>query len=157
LTPSPSATAPAGFHWSQGPDGTSVIVPANWTRQNVSGASVRWVQPSAGAQIQLDTTPWGVADPVQHWRNFASEVRAKRSFTGFRQIRLGSRFTPRGWPAADLDFAWTTQDHGAMLASDRGFTVNGRQYALFVTFPSARRGNYADLLTRVFGSFQPPR
>jgi hypothetical protein len=155
--PIPSATIPPGFSPAQGPRGASIALPSGWTRRAAKPDSVQWVQPSTGAQVQLDTTPWGVADPVQHWKNFSREVAADGFFTGFRQAALGPRFTPRGWPASDLEFTWTTKDHGAMVATDRGFTVNGRQYALFVAYPADRRGEYADLLSTIFSSFQPPR
>ncbi|HZE33224.1 MAG TPA: serine/threonine-protein kinase [Actinoallomurus sp.] len=156
-SPVSSAAIPPGFSPAQGPRGASIALPSGWTRQLVKPDSVRWVQSSTGAQIQLDTIPWGVTDPVEHWRNFAREVVADRSFTGFRQIALGRRFTARGWPASDLGFVWTTKNHGEMVATDRGFTANGRQYALFVTYPASRRGEYADLLSTIFGSFQPSR
>jgi serine/threonine protein kinase len=155
--PIPSATIPPGYHPTQGPRGASIALPPGWTRQMEKPDSVLWVQSLSGAQIQLDTTPWGVADPVQHWKDFSREVVADRSFTGFRQIALGHRFTPRGWPASDLEFAWTTRDHGEMVATDRGFTANGRQYALFVAYPAGYQGKYAGLLPTIFGSFQPPR
>jgi hypothetical protein len=155
--PSPSVTIPPGFSPAQGPRGASIALPPGWTRQLAKPDSVRWVQPSTGAQIQLDTIPWGVTDPVEHWRNFSREVVADHSFTGFRQVALGRRLTPRGWPASDLEFVWTTRDHGEMVATDRGFTANGRQYALFVAYPAGRRGEYADLLSTIFSSFQPSR
>jgi serine/threonine protein kinase len=154
-TPSPSATIPPGFSPSQGPHGASIALPSGWTRQAAKSDSVLWVQSSTGAQVQLDTIPWGVADPVQHWKNFSNEVIAKQSLPGYRQISLGQRFTARGWPTADLEFSWTTRDHGEMLATDRGFTANGRQYALYVTYPAARRSDYTDLLPKIFGSFRP--
>ena len=158
-TPAPlaGATTPSGYSPVQGPRGASIALPPGWTRQLLKPDSVRWVRASTGAQIQLDTIPWGVADPVQHWKNFAREVTADGFFTGFRQVALGPRFTSRGWPASDLEFTWTTKDHGEMVAIDRGFTANGRQYALFVTYPAGRQGEYAGLLSKIFGSFQPPR
>ncbi|MDN3351867.1 serine/threonine-protein kinase [Actinomadura sp. DC4] len=158
-TPSPTATPaptlPPGFHWSTGPDGSRVAVPAGWTRQVVGASSVRWSLASTGEQIQMDTIPWGVADPVEHWRNFASEVRTKNTVPGFAVTRLGDRFTARGWPAADLFYNWSTRDHGTMRAVDRGFTANGRQYAILVTAPVAYWDKDAGYLSSIFESFQP--
>jgi hypothetical protein len=42
-------------------------------------------------------------------------------------------------------------------ADDRGFTANGRQYALLVSAPASRWGHYSDLMKTIFDSFQPAR
>jgi serine/threonine protein kinase len=156
-TASPTPTLPAGFHWSEGPDGARMAIPAGWTRQVVGPASIRWTRASTGEQIQLDTIPWGVADPAEHWRRFAGEVRARNTVPGFSVTRIGDRFAPRGWPAADLTYSWLTHDHGTMRAIDRGFTAHGRQYAILVTAPATRWSADAGLLDTIFGSFEPGR
>ncbi|TQL98575.1 serine/threonine protein kinase [Actinoallomurus bryophytorum] len=158
LTPrsTPSARVPAGYQRSPGPGGASLLVPTGWTRQ-VRKNSVLWTQPSTGAQIQLDTTPWDYADPVAHWREFERQVRARNLPPGFREVRLSDRFTaPGGWPASDLAFTYLTKDHGIMTATDRGLTANGRQYAIFVAYPGGKNRYPPDLADRVIGSFQPP-
>jgi serine/threonine protein kinase len=156
-TASPRPTLPAGFRWSSGPDGSRVAVPAGWTRQVVGPSSIRWTQASTGEQIQMDTIPWRVADPVEHWRRFEGEVRAKNTVPGFNATRISDRFTPRGWPAADLTYSWLTRDYGTMRAIDRGFTANGRQYAILVTAPAQHWSKDAGLLNTIFDSFQPAR
>jgi eukaryotic-like serine/threonine-protein kinase len=157
-TPSPSLTpgptVPAGYHRSQGPGRSSIAVPAGWTRQVLGPSSVRWTQPGTGAHIQVDSIPWGVDDPVEHWRNFAGEVRAKGTLSDFQQIRLSGRFAPRGWPASDLEYTWSS-DHGTLRALDRGFTANGRQYAILVAAPSGQWVHYATMMNGLFGSFKP--
>jgi serine/threonine protein kinase len=158
-TPDPAPTTvptvPAGFHRAGGPRGSSIAVPSGWTRQVLSGDSVRWTQPSTGAHIQVDTIPWKVADPVEHWRQFESEVMAKANLPGFRETRLSGRFDPRGWPASDLEYTWSTRDHGTLRAYDRGFTAGGRQYAILVAAPSRQWSRYSDLPSTIFNSFQP--
>ncbi|MFB9840339.1 hypothetical protein, partial [Actinoallomurus acaciae] len=148
-------TVPAGYHRSAGPEGTSLAVPAGWTREARGSSSVLWKQPSTGAYVQIDTIPWGVKDPVEHWHVFEREVQAKNVLPGFRELRLSGRFSPRGWPASDLEYTWTTSDHGTMRAIDRGFTVNGRQYAVLVAGPASRWDSYPGVMDGVFGSFQP--
>jgi serine/threonine protein kinase len=154
-TASPTPTLPAGFHWSDGPDRSQIAVPAGWTRQVVGPSSIRWTQASTGEQIQLDTIPWGVADPAEHWRRLDKEIRAKKTVPGFGEPRVSDHFAPRGWPAADLTYNWLTRDHGTMRAIDRGFTANGRQYAILVTAPVTYWGKDAELINTIFGSFQP--
>ncbi|GLY91367.1 serine/threonine-protein kinase [Actinoallomurus iriomotensis] len=154
-TPTPSATVPAGYHRSAGPVGSSIAVPDGWTHQPRGTSSALWKDPSTGAYIQVDAIPWGVKDPVEHWHIFEQEVQAKHVLPNFREIRLGGRFSPRGWPASDLEYTWTTADHGTMRAVDRGFTANGRQYAILVAAPESQWGRYSQVMNGVFGSFQP--
>jgi hypothetical protein len=156
-TPSPtlSPTVPAGFHRTNGPVGSSVAVPAGWTRQVLSDKSVRWTQTSTGAHIQVDSIGWGTSDPVAHWRQFEHEVVAKNTLPGFHETRLSGLIAPRGWPAADLEYTWSTRDHGTLRAYDRGFTEGGRQYAILVAAPSGQWGRYSDLPEAIFNSFQP--
>jgi hypothetical protein len=132
-------------------------VPAGWTRQVVGASSVRWTQASTGEQVQMDNIPWRVADPVEHWRRFEGEVRANNNVPGFNATRISDRFTPRGWPAADLSYSWLTKDYGTMRAIDRGFTANGRQYAILVTAPVQLWSKDADLMNTIFDSFEPAR
>ena len=153
---SPSADpVPPGYQRSVGPAGASVLVPKGWTREVLKNA-VQWREPTTGAQIQLDTTPWEYADPVTHWKEFERQIRAKNSPPGFREVRLSGRFTTRGgWPASDLEFTYQTNDHGTIEATDRGVTVDGRQYAIFIAYPHAGRNRYPNLADTVMNSFQP--
>jgi serine/threonine protein kinase len=161
LAPTPPPTSrpllPAGFHWADGPVGTRIAVPRGWTRRVVgsNGLSVRWTQASTGGQIQLDSIPWGVAGPVEHWRRFEGEVRAKNALPGYSRIDLSGPFTKRGWQGADLSYTWVTRDHGTLRATDRGFTANGRQYAILVAVPAADWSRHATLVDKIFRSFQP--
>jgi hypothetical protein len=154
-SPTPTPAAPAGYHRSPGPRGSSIAVPPGWTREVVTADSVRWSQPSTGAYIQVDTIPWKVADPVAHWRLFEREVLAQGHLPGFRAIRVSGRYAARGWPAADLEYTWSTRDHGLMRSYDRGFTAGGRQYALLVNAPSSGWSRYSSLPDTIFGSFEP--
>jgi serine/threonine protein kinase len=152
---SPSNPVPPGYQRSVGPAGASVLVPKGWTRQVLKNA-VQWTEPSTGAQIQLDMTPWDYPDPVAHWKEFERQVKAKNSLPAFHEVRLSDRFTtPQGWPASDLEFTYLTRDHGTIAATDRGVTVGGRQYAIFVAYPYGNRGRYPGLVSRVMSSFQP--
>jgi serine/threonine protein kinase len=154
-SPTPSPALPAGFTRSAGLDGSSLAVPVGWTRRQRGPSSVIWIQPGTGAYIQMDDIPWGVAGPVEHWRRFEEDVLAKNALPGFREIRLSGRLDLRGWPAADLVYTWRTRDHGTMRAADRGFTVNGRQYAILVASPGRRWAGYSGMLKSIFDSFQP--
>jgi len=68
--------------------------------------SVQWNEPGTGAHVQVDTIPWLVADPVEHWRRFRAEVERRRTLPGFRLIRIGAGFPMRGWLAADVEYSW---------------------------------------------------
>jgi serine/threonine protein kinase len=153
-TPTPSPTVPAGYHRSPGPGGSTVTVPSGWTREVLGPSSVRWTQPGTGAHVQVDTIPWGTDDPVEHWRRFAGEVREKNTLPGFRQLRLSDAFSARGWPASDLEYTWLS-DHGTLRAVDRGFTANGRQYAVLVAGPSSQWPRYSGMLDTIFPTFRP--
>jgi serine/threonine protein kinase len=153
-SPPPGPTVPAGYRRTAGPTGSSIALPPGWNRQTREN-SVLWKQPSTGAYVQVDAIPWGVEDPVEHWHVFEREVQAKNVLPGFRERRLSGRFSYRGWPASDLEYTWTTSDHGTMRAIDRGFTANGRQYAVLIAAPAGSWPRYADVVQGVFGSFQP--
>lgn len=154
-SPSPRPTTPPVLQRSKGPGAVSIAVPAGWSRQVISGSSVRWTQRSTGAQIQVDAIPWDVPDPVEHWQHFEREVVMKGTLPGYHELWLSDRFPARGWPAADLEYTWTTRIHGTLRAYDRGFTANGRQYALLVAAPIDRWSRYAPLVNAVFASFEP--
>ena len=157
--PSPSATpkptTPPGFHRANGPDGSKIATPAGWSRQVIGPHSVRWTQTSTGAHIQVDSIPWGTTDPVAHWRKFEREVVAKNTLPGFHATRLSQKFDARGWPASDLEYTWSTRDHGTLRAVDRGFTAGGVQYAILVAAPSSRWSAYSGYMDAIFASFQP--
>ncbi len=123
----------------------------------LSGASVRWTDPSTGAQIQVDTIPWGTADAADHWRNFAREVRAKNTLPGFQELGLRDHTVVQRWPAADLEYTWETRDHGRLRALDRGFTANGRQYAILVAAPAGQWSRYEFMPAVISDAFQPGR
>jgi hypothetical protein len=148
-------TVPAGFHRSNGPRGSSIAIPAGWTRRVVGADSIRWTRTSTGAYVQVDTIPWEATDPVAHWQEFEREVLAKNTLPGFQEIGLSGRFSSRGWPAADLEYTWSTHDHGTLRAYDRGFTVEGRQYAILVVAPTGRWSSYSDLPNMIYATFQP--
>jgi hypothetical protein len=159
-TPTPTPTiprpkTPPGFRRAAGPDGSRIAVPAGWTRQVIGPHSVRWTQTSTGAHIQVDAIPWGTPDPVAHWRKFEREVVAKNTLPGFHSTRLSQRFQARGWPASDLEYTWSTRDHGTLRAVDRGFTAGGRQYAILVAAPSGQWSSYSGVMGSIFDSFQP--
>jgi serine/threonine protein kinase len=158
--PSPPADStpavPPGFNRSHGPGGATLAVPHGWTRQaSRSGASVRWMDTATGAHVQVDTIPWGVQDPVDHWRVFEKDAVRNKTLPGFEPIHLGDRFAPRGWPAADLEYTWLTKGRGTLRAYDRGFTANGHQYAILVAAPADRWSRYSGFLDTIFASFQP--
>ncbi len=151
----PSDQIPAGFHRASGPERATVAVPSRWTRQVLGAASVRWTDRATGAYIQVDSIPWGVSDPVEHWRNLQAEIVSKHRLPGFTSDRLGEEFTQRGWRGADLEYTWNSSDHGRMRAYDRGFTANGHQYAIMVAAPAASWSAYAGYPDQLFATFRP--
>jgi serine/threonine protein kinase len=157
LVTSPPDTpgVPAGYQRSDGPGGATLAVPRGWTRRARSDASVTWSDPVTGAYVQLDSIPWGVTDPVEHWTRFTNDVVSEKRLSGFRRTRLGPRFTARGWPAADLEYTWMSATYGRLRAYDRGFTAGGHQYALLVAAPQIRWSRYSGLVNTTFTSFRP--
>ncbi|HEY0541663.1 MAG TPA: serine/threonine-protein kinase [Actinoallomurus sp.] len=154
-TPGRDATTPPGWSRVQGPYGSSIALPAGWTRQMVTPTSVQFVQRATGAQVQVDAIPWGVANPTEHWRRFAGEVRTKNALPAFRELSLSNPFTARGWSAADFEYTWLTRDYGTLRGYDRGFTANGRQYAILVAGPAGKWDRFAGLPKTIFDSFRP--
>jgi serine/threonine protein kinase len=162
--PSPSAASPSadstpavppGFKRSYGLGGETLVVPHGWTRQVVGVDSVRWTDRATGAHVQLDTIPWQVEDPADHWRRFEREVVSKNTLPGFRPMRLVDPYAARGYPTSDLEYTWLTKARGRLRAFDRGFTANGHQYAILVAAPADRWTDYARHMDTIFNSFQP--
>jgi serine/threonine protein kinase len=153
--PGPPPGVPAGYQRSGGPEGATLAVPPGWTRKVRSAASVTWSDPVTGAYVQLDSIPWGVTDPVEHWARFTNEVVSKKRLPGFRRTRLGPRFVARGWPAADLEYTWMSATYGRLRAYDRGFTAGGRQYAIMVAAPEVQWSRYSGLVNTTFTTFRP--
>jgi hypothetical protein len=44
-----------------------------------------------------------------------------------------------------------------MRAIDRGFTANGRQYAILVAAPAGQWSHYAEMMNAVFAGFRPAK
>ncbi len=153
-SPSPTATTPAP-RLSAGPEGSALAVPDGWTRQVVGGSSVKWTQKATGATIQVDSIPWGMSDPVAHWKRFQNEVIARNRLPGYQRIQLTGEYAARGWPASDLEYTWRSSSYGTMRAYDRGFTANGHQYAVLVAAPAARWSRYSGLVDSLFAAFRP--
>jgi eukaryotic-like serine/threonine-protein kinase len=155
-SPSPrsSPAVPVGFVRAVGPSGSTLVVPAGWVRRVIGDSSVQWADQVTGAHVQVDTIPWAVADPVEHWRRFQVEAVRRGTLPGFRLIRLGGRFSARGWETADLEYGWRSR-RGRLRAHDRGFTANGRQYSILVAGPAERWVSYSRYMDVLFGSFQP--
>jgi hypothetical protein len=149
------AGIPAGYERSEGPGGATLAVPRGWTRKVVTDASVTWSDPATGAYVQVDSIPWGVTDPVEHWARLTKDVVSKKRLPGFRQTRLGPRFVERGWAAADLEYTWMSATYGRLRAYDRGFTAGGHQYAILVAAPEIRWSRYAGLVKTTFMTFRP--
>jgi hypothetical protein len=148
-------STPPGFQRITGPDGATFAIPSGWTRQVMGDASIRWTDPSTGAQVQVDSIPWGVSDPVQHWKSLSQEIKDKHRLPGYRPQRFGDRYTYRGWVGADFEYTWTSTDYGTMRGFDRGFTANGHQYAVLVAAPASRWSSYSGLPAQLLASFDP--
>ena len=156
-SPAPSGTVLAGFQRAKGPGTVTLAVPHGWSRRALSSVSVRWTERATGAYVQVDAARWGVRDPVDHWRSFLRRGVRTRTLRDLHVLRRGARFSARGRPAADLEFTWVAGRARRLGGHGRAFTANGRQYTILVAAPAARWSHYADLLEKVFGSFEPAR
>jgi hypothetical protein len=146
---------PPGFARGDGAEGSTLAVPDGWVKQVLPGGSVKWTEPGTGAYVQVDSIPWDVADPVEHWRRLEREVTAKNRLPGYRRLRLGHAFTYRGWRGADLEYTWNSTSYGRLRGYDRGFTANRHQYAILVAAPAARWSHYAGFVGTAFDWFAP--
>ncbi|WP_433175632.1 protein kinase domain-containing protein [Actinoallomurus sp. CA-150999] len=148
----PSPTIPAGFRLVKAQDGSKLAVPEGWQRDKRSAQSERWIDPKTGDNIQLDTIPWETADPVQHWRVW----NGPSVLPGYQSVSTPHSLTARGWKAGDIEYSWLATWKGTRQRTyvlDRGFTVNGRQYALMAA--AGDRATAADHFKKAFTWFQP--
>ena len=150
------ASAPAGagaFRTVQGPQGSSLDIPAGWRVVSQSATSWKYKGPEGTLQIDATRTPGSSA--LGAWKN--EEAQISHSFADYRRVKL-AKVDYRGWDAADWEWTYTSAKSGALHALNRGF-VSGptHGYAIYWTAQAATwdgAGNQL-LLHRFFSSFTP--
>jgi serine/threonine protein kinase len=152
---SPSSSKLPGYHRSDGPLGSSMEVPPGWQRTVANGNAVKWTDPGSGAFIEIDTTGWEDSRPMVHWQRFEASARDQNALPGLQQINLTDTFNWRGWDTSDLEYTWHSSALGSMHGYDRGFTVNGQEYALFVAAPEGAWATIAPLRNQIYQTFRP--
>jgi hypothetical protein len=149
-SPTPPAV-PKGYHEVTTQDGATLVVPKGWVHKINSPHSELWIDSRTGSHVQLDTIPWGTADPVQHWMKWSQD--APKNLPGFQWVDPPNYVTERGWKAGDTEYSWDSGSHGKLYAFDRGFTANGTQYSLMAADKDrAVAGTY---FSKAFTSFRP--
>ncbi|MFC6086623.1 serine/threonine-protein kinase [Sphaerisporangium aureirubrum] len=121
---------PKGWRLHSDPLGFTIVLPRGWVEFGRQKARVSFRAPGAASYLQVDTTRWGDARPVDALRTVARESTARGWLPGYRLIEL----TPgafMGWQAADWEFTWRMKS-GVAHVVDRAFvTQDGRQFAIY--------------------------
>ncbi|MCO6006067.1 protein kinase [Actinoallomurus purpureus] len=151
-SPTPPAV-PKGYHEVTAQDGARLVVPKGWVHKINSPQSELWIDSRTGSHVQLDTIPWGTADPVKHWMKWGED--APKNLPGFQWVDPPNYETERGWKAGDAEYSWDSGSHGKLYAFDRGFTANGTQYSLMAADKDRSVAN--GYFGKAFTSFQPGR
>ncbi|GAB3962983.1 hypothetical protein GCM10029978_019610 [Actinoallomurus acanthiterrae] len=148
----PSPTVPAGFKPVTTQDGAKLAVPKGFQHERNRAQSERWIDPKTGDLVQVDTIAWGTQDPVKHWQIWDGP----NVLPGYQSVNPPHGLTARGWKAGDVEYSWLSPWKGGrqrVYVLDRGFTANGRQYAIMAA--ARDRATAADDFKKAFTSFQP--
>jgi serine/threonine protein kinase len=151
-SPTTEAPLPPGWQKSNGPDGTTVGVPAGW-RRSAERASVFWRDPRSAAYLQIDTTPW-TGRPYEAWQTWEGEVMAKGTLKNYHRVDLRT-VTGTPYEAADIEFTWNGAGGARMHGVDRRVLVGGRRYAIFVAVPADRWNTSQDQVNGFLDTFSP--
>lgn len=149
--PRTGAGLPAGFRTYHDTTGFSVAVPAGWQRVR-DGSRVDFRDPAGGRFLRIDQTDSPQPDPVADWRRQAAYV--SKRLPGYRTVSITAA-DYRGYPAADWQFEFGAGGDRRIRVVDRGFTVDGKGYAIYWSAPAARWASSLDDFHTFAKTFQP--
>ncbi len=149
--PRTGAGVPAGFRTYHDTTGFSVAVPAGWQLVR-NGTRVDFRDPAGGRFLRIDQTDSPQPDPVADWRRQAAYV--SQRLPGYRTVSITAA-DYRGYPAADWQFEFGGPGDRRVRVVDRGFTVDGKGYAIYWSAPAAHWSSSLDDFHTFAQTFRP--
>ncbi|MEV0445404.1 serine/threonine-protein kinase [Streptomyces spectabilis] len=139
--PRPSVPpVPSGYHLAKHEGGLSLPVRDGWTRKNLPGGDVAYIDPSGLVGLRVNVAEFAGSDPVEHWRR-TEESQTRRDNPGYERVRMAST-TFRGTPAGYWEFTFDGKAR-AFRAVEMAFSdEDGTQYVVYLSAPNARWKQY---------------
>ncbi|MEV0261688.1 serine/threonine-protein kinase [Streptomyces sp. NPDC050617] len=132
--------------------GVSFPVPEGWTRQEKNSTEVNYIDPSGLARIQVNVLDFASSDPLQHWKEVETQVKAEQ-----RGYKLGRMQDTKylGEEAAVWEFTFQGKAR-EFRAIDLGFGhEGGKEYAIYLSAPSTMWDQYRPVFDSVKDGFRP--
>ncbi|MFC9249573.1 protein kinase [Streptomyces sp. NPDC057136] len=154
---SPAPEVPDGWKRINDPEGFSIVVPLDWTRQ-ADGNQVDYT-PDNGAhriRISIDPEP-DFENPYMHTLNIEKDL--EKRLPGYDRVTLHSN-TYRDRPGSLWEFTWIeSKDHpGPRHGIDQMYyaETNGPEYALYMTGPEEDWQTSREWFDTMVRSWRPP-
>ncbi|MFF8468664.1 PsbP-related protein [Streptomyces griseus] len=153
-TASPDAAPPPGFLFRDDVKGFRIAVPEEWSERSEEAGAV-FYKPLDGTELvqvfRVSEPGMTALDAVAA----ASEVLSDNP--GFEEIRIGSVDNPKGGEAAELVYAYDSEESGGRRqVVERVFTASdGRLYAVLVGAPDSQWPRHEEILDIAVTHFDP--
>ncbi|MEC4017472.1 serine/threonine-protein kinase [Streptomyces sp. H27-D2] len=152
--PAEPPPVPEGYHLVREKRlGVSFAVPDGWRLGKRTAEQVDYVDPTGMAGLRINALDLAGPDHVQHFKDVEEQLRTK--VDGYEQLRMQST-TFRSEPAAIWEFTFQGRQR-QFRAADLGFGhEGGREYAVYLSAPSADWDRYKPVFDRVKDGLRLP-
>ncbi|MFJ9326177.1 serine/arginine repetitive matrix protein 2 [Streptomyces sp. NPDC101230] len=145
---------PPGFVTRDDEEGFRIAVPEEWSERTKKTGGVFYEPFGSGGLLQV----FRVSEPGMTALEAVRAASKDRSVSpGFEEVRIGAVDDPLGGEAAELVYAYDSEDHGnRRRVLERVFTASdGRLYAVLVAAPDEQWPRHEEILSTAVTHFDP--
>ncbi|WP_328964972.1 serine/threonine-protein kinase [Streptomyces virginiae] len=125
---------PDGYRLQDG-GGVTLPVPTGWSRDELAGGEIAFVDPSGLLGLRVKADAFAGADALEHWRT-TEEEQTRRDNPGYERVRMTAS-TVHGRPAGYWEFTFNGKVR-KFRAVEVAFADNaGTQYVVYFSAPDA--------------------
>ncbi|MFG2988311.1 protein kinase [Streptomyces sp. NPDC048257] len=126
---------PEGYRLEDGGGGVTLPVPTGWTRDELAGGEVAFVDPSGLLGLRVKADAFAGADPLEHWRT-TEEEQTRRDNPGYERVRMTTS-TVHGRPAGYWEFTFNGKVRKFRAVEVAFADADGTQYVVYFSAPDA--------------------
>ncbi|WP_405435815.1 serine/threonine protein kinase [Streptomyces avidinii] len=128
-------SSPDGYRLEDGGGGVTLPVPTGWTRDELAGGEVAFVDPSGLLGLRVKADAFAGADPLEHWRT-TEEEQTRRDNPGYERVRMTTS-TVHGRPAGYWEFTFNGKLRTFRAVEVAFADAAGTQYVVYFSAPDA--------------------
>ncbi|WP_327381531.1 serine/threonine-protein kinase [Streptomyces sp. NBC_01207] len=132
-----SAAAPSppdGYRFQDG-GGVTLPVPTGWSRDELAGGEIAFVDPSGLLGLRVKADAFAGADALEHWRT-TEEEQTRRDNPGYERVRMTAS-TVHGRPAGYWEFTFNGKVRTFRAVEVAFADTAGTQYVVYFSAPDA--------------------